>query len=80
MTTLSREWVLCPKMHCGETQRRLVREGQGEALETEEPCSLTVVADFLQQSAGAQYLQCMAGPCLHCGTGTHEAPVPSSYR
>lgn len=67
-------------MHCGETQRRLVREGQGEALETEELCSLTVVADFLQQSAEAQYLQYTTESCLHCETGTHEAPVPSSYR
>ena len=67
-------------MHCGEIQRRLVREGQGEGLETEEPCSLTVVADFLQQSAEAQYLQYTTGSRLHCGTGTHEAPVPSSYR
>lgn len=67
-------------MHCGETQRRLVGEGQGEALETEEPFSLTVVADSLQQSAEAQYSHCMAGPRLHCGTGTLEAPVPSSYK
>lgn len=76
MTTLSREWgPLPPRRTVVRHRGGSSEEGQGEAVETEEPSSSnTLAADFPQQSAEAQYLQCRAwglgqGRALTMGPG-----------